>query len=72
MKVPHPTKPGVFISRQSRWQLQQQAKGLCMWGCGRPLVTKRHCREHADKQAACWRTWYRNLRQAALLAVKET
>ena len=37
------------ISRQYKWQLKQLAKGKCII-CGKPVITKSHCRKHALAQ----------------------
>ena len=68
---PHPTKPGTYVSRQTIWQLKRKAEGKCIT-CGQPRVTKTHCRSCADKQAARWKRWYRNLtKKPAVLAAVE-
>lgn len=34
------------MTRQQKWQLDQQAKGLCML-CAQPRVTSNYCLKHA-------------------------
>jgi len=50
---PHPTKPGVFVSRQRVWQVRKQAAGVCR-SCGQPRVkgSALYCRVHQLQNAA--------------------
>lgn len=38
-RYPHPTKPGVLVSRQRLWQLSRRAEGRCP-RCGSHDVSK--------------------------------
>jgi len=39
------------MTRQRRWQIARKARGLCVI-CGRPAVTRTHCRRHNEMHKA--------------------
>lgn len=48
------------VSRQRKWQLRKQSKGLCIL-CGEPLATATYCLKHAIAHRELKRRRYNSL-----------